>query len=122
MAHNSKSLLLVKLAFFGAIVLYGSVSATRSITTSDPVNGVGAWDLEKHYLEELGKYAVAAHNLGSQHKLTFQKVITCDPLSHSHSHKLTLAATDHGVTHTYEAVVAYKPWAQFKKLISFKIC
>lgn len=121
MAQNFKSLLMVKLAFFVAITLYG-VSASRPLTTSDTVNGVGAWDLEKHYLEELGQYAVAAHNLGSTHQLTFQKVITWDPLTHDHSHKLTIAATDHGVTHTYEAVVAYKPLLQFKKLISFKLC
>ncbi|KAJ9566354.1 hypothetical protein OSB04_002320 [Centaurea solstitialis] len=86
------------------------------------VNGVGAWDIEQHYLKELGKFAVAAHNLKThhEHQLTFQKVISCDHLSEL-NHKLTIAASEGGITHTYEAVVSYKPWIQLKKLISFKI-
>nr|XP_043612353.1 cysteine proteinase inhibitor A-like [Erigeron canadensis] len=118
MAQNSdhQPQLLVIVMIFGAILLIsgGGVSAN-----GDPVNGVGAWDAEKYYLKELGEYAVAAHNLVSQHPLTFQKVITCSHLPEL-SHKLTIAAADGGVTHTYEAVVCSKPWIQYKKLISFK--
>lgn len=102
------------------IFVCGGVSATsRSRIDGDPVNGVGAWDVEKQYLNELGQYAVAAHNLVSQHHLTFQKVIT---FGHhpGFNHKLTIAAADGGITHTYEAVVCSKPWIQYKKLISFK--
>ncbi|KAL4562970.1 hypothetical protein LXL04_027001 [Taraxacum kok-saghyz] len=100
MAQYSKSLLVVKLAFFVAIFLSGGVSATRPNPAGDPVNEVGGWDMEKQYLEELGQYAVAAYNLKSPQQLTFQK----------------------GITKTYEAVVDYKPWMHFKKLISFKLC
>ncbi|TLM25172.1 hypothetical protein FEC38_18485, partial [Acinetobacter baumannii] len=55
-----------------------------------------------------------------QHQLTFQKVITCDHLSDI-NHKLTIQAADHGVSHTYEAVVCDKPWIKIKKLVSFKL-
>lgn len=104
MAHHP--LLLVTIAFFGAILVSGS---------GDPVYGV-----EKTYFKELGEYAVACHNLVSQQQLTFQKVISCDSLP-GFSHKLTIAAADGAVTHTYEAVVCYKPIIQYTKLISFKL-
>ncbi|KAJ9566353.1 hypothetical protein OSB04_002319 [Centaurea solstitialis] len=119
MTLNSQPLLLVILAFFGAILFCGGVSTT-TIRGGNLVNGVGAWDVEEYYLKELGEYAVATHNLESQHQLTFQKVIDCDHLSKL-NHKLTIAASEGGVTHTYEAVVCYKPWDQYKELISFKI-
>ncbi|KAL8248127.1 hypothetical protein R6Q59_004995 [Mikania micrantha] len=92
-------------------------------TSSDPVYGDGAWGVKKYYYyKELGEYAVACYNkLASQHdQLAFQKVIACDLLP-GHNHKLTIAAADGGVTHTYEAVVCYKPKMQYKKLISFKL-
>nr|GEX87174.1 cysteine proteinase inhibitor 5-like [Tanacetum cinerariifolium] len=117
--------LLVTLAFLAVLCSGGvCVAATRHL--SDPVNGVGAWDhmeVKKHYLEELGEYAVQAYNLASlhdhEHELMFQKVIAYDHLSDI-DHKLTIQAADHGVTHTYEAVVCDKPWIQVKKLVSFK--
>ncbi|GJT54337.1 cysteine proteinase inhibitor 5-like protein [Tanacetum coccineum] len=89
-------------------------------------SGVGAWDMDvkKHYLQELGEYAVQAYNLASlhdhEHQLTFEKVIAYDHLSDI-DHKLAIQAADHGVTHTYEAVVCDKPWIQVKKLVSFKL-
>lgn len=113
---------LVILAFF-AILFSGGVCVATTRHLSDPVNGVGAWDVEKHYLQELGEYAVQAYNLEShdhQHQLTFEKVIKCDNLSDI-NHKLTIQAADHGVSHTYEAVVCDKPWIQIKKLVSFKL-
>ncbi|KAI3680449.1 hypothetical protein L6452_35220 [Arctium lappa] len=103
MALNSQPLLLVILAFFGAILFCGGVSATTT-SSSDPVNGVGAWDVEKYYFKELGEFAVAAHNLKTQHQLTFQKVISCEHLP-DFTHKLTITATKGGITHTYEALV-----------------
>ncbi|KAI3717529.1 hypothetical protein L1987_69211 [Smallanthus sonchifolius] len=107
----ARPLLLVTLAFFGAILVNGS---------SDPVYADGAWAIQKSYYKELGEYAVACYNLASQKQLTFQKVITCDTLP-GLNHKLTIAASDGSVTHTYEAVVCDKPLIQFKKLISFKL-
>ncbi|MFS8015589.1 putative Cystatin domain-containing protein [Helianthus anomalus] len=103
--------LLVTITFFGAILVSG-VSGTY---------GGGAGSIEKtYYLKELGEYAVACHNLVSKHQLTFQKVIQCDDLP-GLTHKLTIQAADGSVSHTYEAVVCYKPLIKFKKLISFKL-
>ncbi|XP_071736819.1 cysteine proteinase inhibitor A-like [Rutidosis leptorrhynchoides] len=119
MAHKYSQPRLLLLVTTIALFVLCVTSRTSQNVNGDPVNGVGAWDAEKQYLEELGEYAVLAHNLASQHQLTFEKVISFD--NHpGFNHKLTIAATDCGVSHAYEAVVCSKPWIQYKKLISFK--
>ncbi|GJR38732.1 putative cystatin domain-containing protein [Tanacetum coccineum] len=127
MAQNSQPFLLITLAFFGAL-LFSGASATTTSHNGDPVIEVGTWDAEKHYLDELGEWAVRAHNLKlaphhhdhPDHHLTFQKVISWQHLP-GLEHRLTIVAADHGISHTYEAVVCHKPLIQFKKLISFKL-
>ena len=130
MAKNSQPILLITLAFFGAL-LFSGASATTTSHNDDPLNEVSTWDAEKHYLHQLGEYAVRAHNLASHHDhdhhdldlhhhLTFQKVISWQHLP-GLEHRLTIVAADHGISHTYEAVVCHKPLIQFKKLISFKL-
>ena len=124
MAKNSQPILLITLAFFGAL-LFSAASATTTSHNGDPLNEVSTWDAEKHYLHELGEYAVRAHNLKiashhHDHHLTFQKVISWQHLP-GLEHRLTIVAVDHGISHTYEAVVCHKPLIQFKKLISFKL-
>ncbi|KAK9064152.1 hypothetical protein SSX86_015532 [Deinandra increscens subsp. villosa] len=124
--------LLLLLLIAAATLISASVS---SAAVEEKKYGAGAWGVVdkyynnyKDYYTELGEYAVACHNQllmashDDHHQLTFQRVISCDPPFPGLTHRLTIAAADGtGVTHTYEAVVCYKPLIQYKKLISFKL-
>ncbi|GJT41575.1 hypothetical protein Tco_1189933 [Tanacetum coccineum] len=51
MAQNSQPVLLITLAFFGAL-LFSGVSTTTTSHNDDTLIGVSTWDAEKQYLHD----------------------------------------------------------------------